>query len=99
MARAIVFASTRDGGDFDLWRLAIDRGRAVGAPVALTSGAGHEVTPTVAADGTVVYAAVDAAANGDGESRATSRQRAPGRHDHGADRPGPADRVAGAVAR
>jgi Tol biopolymer transport system component len=56
--KAIVFASTREGGDFDLWRLAIDRGGAVGEAEQLTHGAGHEVTPTVAADGTIIYAAV-----------------------------------------
>lgn len=55
---AIVFASTRDGGDFDLFRLAIADGRAEGAPTPLTSGGGHEVTPTVARDGTIIYAAV-----------------------------------------
>ncbi len=55
---AIVFASTRDGGDFDLWRVAIANGRVAGEPVQLTMGAGHEVTPTVAADGAVIYAAV-----------------------------------------
>jgi Tol biopolymer transport system component len=54
---AIVFASTRDGGGFDLWRLAM-HGGAPGALVQLTHGAGHEVTPAVAADGTIVYAAV-----------------------------------------
>jgi dipeptidyl aminopeptidase/acylaminoacyl peptidase len=54
--RAIVFASTR-GGSFDLWRLAIAGGRA-GALVQLTRGAGHEVTPAVAPDGTILYAAV-----------------------------------------
>ncbi|MDX2087333.1 MAG: hypothetical protein SFX73_05765 [Kofleriaceae bacterium] len=55
---AIVFASTRDGGDFDLWMLPIVQGRASGPPVQLTSGPGHEVTPNVAADGSVLYAAV-----------------------------------------
>ena len=55
---AIVFASTREGGDFDLWRLAIANGRAAGEPVQLTTGAGHEITPTVATDGAVIYAAV-----------------------------------------
>jgi dipeptidyl aminopeptidase/acylaminoacyl peptidase len=53
---AIVFASTR-GGSFDLWRLAVTGGRA-GALVQLTRGAGHEVTPAVAPDGTILYAAV-----------------------------------------
>jgi dipeptidyl aminopeptidase/acylaminoacyl peptidase len=55
--RAIVFASTRAGGGYDLWQLAIHDG-APGALVQLTHGAGHEVTPAVAADGTIVYAAV-----------------------------------------
>jgi dipeptidyl aminopeptidase/acylaminoacyl peptidase len=54
---AIVFASTRDGGDFDLWRLAMQGGRP-GQLAQLTRGAGHEVTPAVAADGTIIYAAV-----------------------------------------
>jgi Tol biopolymer transport system component len=54
---AIVFASTR-GGDFDLWELAIDRGQARGAPVQLVSGPGHQVTPSVAPDGTIAYGVV-----------------------------------------
>jgi len=54
--RAIVFASTR-GGSFDLWRLELADGRA-GALAQLTQGAGHEVTPAVASDGTIFYAAV-----------------------------------------
>ncbi|HEY0987828.1 MAG TPA: hypothetical protein VGD80_12280 [Kofleriaceae bacterium] len=53
---AVVFASTR-AGNFDLWRLAIDHGRP-GELVQLTRGAGHEVTPSVAADGTIFYAEV-----------------------------------------
>jgi Tol biopolymer transport system component len=53
-----VFASTREGGDFDLWRLPIAAGRAAGPPVQLTDSPAHEVTPAVAADGAVVYAAV-----------------------------------------
>ena len=73
--KAIVFASTRDGGDFDLYRLAIDDGRPVGAPVALTHGAGHEVTPTVAADGTIVYGAVTPL--GDGRVESHLEERAP----------------------
>jgi Tol biopolymer transport system component len=56
--RAIVFASTRAGGDFDLFRLAIDHGRAQGEPEQLTHGDGHEVTPAIAADGSIVYAEV-----------------------------------------
>jgi Tol biopolymer transport system component len=54
---AIVFASTRDGGDFDLWQLAMQAGRP-GELAQLTHGTGHEVTPAVAADGTIIYAAV-----------------------------------------
>jgi Tol biopolymer transport system component len=70
---AIVFASTRDGGDFDLWRLAITNGRAGGAPEQLTSGAGHEVTPTVARDGTVIYAEVTPIAERQIETHLESR--------------------------
>lgn len=55
---SIVFASTREGGDFDLWRVPVAHGRATGAPVQLTSALGHEVTPVVAPDGTVIYAAI-----------------------------------------
>jgi dipeptidyl aminopeptidase/acylaminoacyl peptidase len=73
--RAIVFASTREGGDFDLFRLAIDRGRARGEPEELTRAAGHEVTPTVAADGTVIYAAITRLANGQLESHLERRER------------------------
>ena len=54
--RAIVFASTR-GGNFDLWRLELTAGRS-GALAQLTHGEGHEVTPAVAPDGTIFYAAV-----------------------------------------
>jgi Tol biopolymer transport system component len=56
--RAIVFASTRTAGAFDLFQLAIAAGAPSGAPVRLTTGDGHEVTPTVARDGTIVYTAV-----------------------------------------
>jgi dipeptidyl aminopeptidase/acylaminoacyl peptidase len=54
---AIVFASTRGGGGFDLWRLAMRDGRP-GELTQLTRGRGHEVTPAVAADGTIIYAEV-----------------------------------------
>ncbi|MBA3391067.1 MAG: PD40 domain-containing protein [Deltaproteobacteria bacterium] len=67
--RAIVFASTRGGGDFDLWRLPLERGRATAPPIALTDAPGHEVTPTIARDGTIVYAAVR---TGDGQGGTTS---------------------------
>ncbi len=70
---AIVFASTRDGGDFDLFQLAIESGRARGEPVQLTSGAGHEVTPTVASDGTIVYAAITPLDGGEVESHLEER--------------------------
>lgn len=55
---AIVFASTRDGGDFDLHQVNVANGRAAGAAQPLTSAPGHEVTPAVARDGTVFYAAI-----------------------------------------
>ncbi len=56
---AIVFARATPGGNFDLYRLAIDRnGNARGEPEQLTSGPGHEVTPSVAHDGAIVYAEV-----------------------------------------
>lgn len=55
---AIIFASTRARGDFDLWRLPVAAGRAAGPAVALTSSPAHEVTPAVARDGTIVYAAI-----------------------------------------
>lgn len=70
---AIVFASTRDGGDFDLYRLAIAAGRASGELVPLTSGPGHEVTPTVARDGTVIYAVVTPTADRQIESHLEER--------------------------
>jgi Tol biopolymer transport system component len=55
--RAIVFASTRAAGNFDLWRLEVDHGRP-GSLVQLTDAPGHEVTPAVAGDGTIIYASV-----------------------------------------
>lgn len=55
---AIVFASTREGDDFDLWRLPMRDGRAAGDAEQLTHGAAHEVAPTVARDGTIIYASV-----------------------------------------
>ena len=70
---AIVFASTRDGGDFDLWRLAIANGRATGSLDQLTTGAGHEVTPSVASDGSVIYAEVTPLADRQIETHLESR--------------------------
>jgi Tol biopolymer transport system component len=55
---AIVFASTREGGDFDLWRQPVANGRATGPAEQLTHAPGHEITPTVAADGAIIYAAL-----------------------------------------
>jgi len=55
--KAIVFASTSEREQYDLYELAIADGRASGAPRRLTDAPAHEVTPTVAADGTIVYAA------------------------------------------
>jgi len=55
---AIVFASTRARADFDLWRQPMRDGRPAGAAVRLTSAEGHEIEPSVARDGTIVYAAV-----------------------------------------
>lgn len=71
--RAIVFASTRGGGDFDLWRQPISHGHAEGEPTQLTSAPGFEVAPTVAADGTVIYAAVTPRPGGAVESRLEAR--------------------------
>lgn len=65
----IVFDSTRTTGEYDLHELAIDRsGRAHGEPHPLTSAAGHEITATIARDGTIVYAAVRALEGGKVES-------------------------------
>jgi dipeptidyl aminopeptidase/acylaminoacyl peptidase len=71
---AIVFASTRDGGEYNLWRLPIANGTP-GEPTQLTTAPGHEVTPTIAPDGTIVYAAVEATAPDNVTSRL--EQRAP----------------------
>ena len=57
----LVYASAAPGGRFDLMRLAMRDGRAVGDPVRLTSAPGNEVTPSIATDGTIVYTSVSAA--------------------------------------
>jgi Tol biopolymer transport system component len=68
--RAIVFASTRARGNYDLYRMAIDAdGRAAAAPVQLTNGDGHEITPTVAPDGTIYYTAITSHPDGTVDSR------------------------------
>jgi Tol biopolymer transport system component len=72
--RAIVFASTREGGDFDVFRLALANGRPRGEPEQLTRGAGHEVTPAIAADGTLVYAAITPRADHQVESHLELRE-------------------------
>jgi Tol biopolymer transport system component len=72
---AIVFTSTR-AGSYDLYRLAIDaRGRAVGEPERLTKEPTHEITPTVAPDGTIVYAVL--IARDDGSVGSYLERRAP----------------------
>jgi len=73
--RAIVFASTRAHGNFDLYRLAIDHGRVVGEPEQLTSADTHEITPSVAADGSILYAAL--APHPDGTLDSHLERRAP----------------------
>jgi Tol biopolymer transport system component len=73
---AIVFASTRDRGNYDLYRLAIDReGHAVGAPEQLSSAPTHEITPSVAPDGSILYAAL--APHDDGTVDSHLERRAP----------------------
>lgn len=58
---AIVFASTRRAGDYDLWRLAIVDGQAVGPATPITDSPRHEITPTIADDGAIAYTVVDGA--------------------------------------
>ena len=52
--KSIVFASTRGGSGFDLWRITL----ATRALEQLTTAEGHEITPTVARDGSIIYAKV-----------------------------------------
>jgi Tol biopolymer transport system component len=58
---AIVFASSR-AGTFDLWRLGVETSgpalRPRGAAEPLTSAPGQELSPTVAPDGRIAYAAL-----------------------------------------
>ncbi|HEY0253030.1 MAG TPA: hypothetical protein VGC41_15950 [Kofleriaceae bacterium] len=67
--RTIVFASTRAGHEFDLYELAVVRGKARGEPRALTTQPGNEITPTVARDGTIYFASVRVNADAKVESR------------------------------
>jgi Tol biopolymer transport system component len=71
--RAIVFASTGSGAQYDLYELAVADGRARGAPKRLTDSPAHEVTPTLAADGTIIYAALSASEDGSIESHLEAR--------------------------
>lgn len=70
---AIVFASTREGGDFDLWQLELRDGKPRGEPVQLTTSIGHEITPVVARDRAIIYAAVTPLAGTAVESRLEER--------------------------
>lgn len=67
--RAVVFASTAAGGDFDLWRVPVAAGRATGPAVLLADRPGHEIVPSVAPDGRIAFAAVTPAGNGTVTSR------------------------------
>ena len=62
--KSIVFASTRGGSGFDLWRLTL----ATRALDQLTRAEGHEITPTIARDGSIIYAKVTPIAEGRIES-------------------------------
>jgi Tol biopolymer transport system component len=70
---AIVFASTGSGANYDLYEQSIANGRASGAAIRLTSSPAHEVTPSVAADGTIVYAALTTGSDGAVESHLDAR--------------------------
>jgi len=69
----IVFASTRGGHGFDLYEVPLRDGRTTAEPRALTSAPGHEVTPSVMADGTIVYAAITPLPDGQVESHLETR--------------------------
>jgi Tol biopolymer transport system component len=82
---AIVFASTR-GGTFDLWEVGFEVSAGapkIGEPVQLTSAPEQEITPSVAPDGSVAYAALSVIEHeGDKageppEARSTLRVRGP----------------------
>ncbi len=75
---AIVFASTRgDAHTFALYELAIDaRGHATGQPQRLTPAGTtitHDMTPTIGADGTIIYTAITPKPNGEVESHLEER--------------------------
>jgi len=72
---AIVFASTRAKGNYDLWRIAIADGKPRGEPAQLTDAPGHEITPSCAADGAIVYA--ELTPHEDGSVETHLEERAP----------------------
>jgi Tol biopolymer transport system component len=69
---AIVFASSRSG-NFDVWRLPVsgDDGARLsfGKPIRITTAAGQEISPSVAADGRIAYAALTPGKDGTMSSR------------------------------
>lgn len=78
---AIVFASTR-GGSFDLWKVGFEVSAGapkIGEPVQLTSAPEQEITPSVAPDGSVAYAALSVLekAGEAPEARSAIRVRSP----------------------
>ena len=71
--RSIIYASAPVQGSFDLYRLAIEHGRAASAPERLTSAPGNEISPSVASDGTIVYDSVVTGTDGRVDSHLEAR--------------------------
>jgi dipeptidyl aminopeptidase/acylaminoacyl peptidase len=69
-SRSIIFASTRDASDYNLWRVSIDGGE----PEQLTNLGGHETMPSAARDGTIYFASIVPRENGAIESRLMARR-------------------------
>ncbi len=72
---AIVFASTR-AGTFDLWRASFELAAGapvIGEPVALTDGPDQELTPSLAPDGSIAYAAISVVEKAGAAPEARSR--------------------------
>jgi Tol biopolymer transport system component len=87
---AIVFASTR-AGSFDLWRIsfAVSAGRPrMGEPQPLTHAADQELTPSVAPDGSIAYAALRVLAKADDAATAEKEGAAKGAAKAGAETAG-----------